>query len=45
MTPQLDQIDWNTERIKILEEKLQIDTERIKVLEDIVTSFRKADQL
>jgi len=38
MTPKLDQMDWNTERIKILEEK-------VERLERIVIQFKKANML
>ena len=38
MVPKLDQMDWNTERIKILEAK-------IERLEGIVTQFKKANML
>lgn len=38
MAPKLDQMDWNTERIKILEEK-------IDRLEGIVAHFKKANKL
>lgn len=38
MVPKLDQMDWNTERIKILEEK-------VDRLEGIVTNFKKANML